>query len=319
MKPTNASPLCAAFLVLLPLSLPAQQPHLTARDAFWSASDLISVTPNPAAHAMHARHRPHTTTAHKQAAAPAMAPANATVPVEEASAGNSAPESTGAIKLVSDNGYGAAPRLVRSADDRLGLRCSVLLRDAGDQYAEVSPDSVFHSGDHIRLSLLANEPGYLYVIGQGSTGNWSPIFPPPTAPADAATIAAGQLEIVPSGARAFQFDQHPGDEKLFVILSRSPIEDIDRVIQNLKGGNAPSAQPSMPESGAAPVLEAENRIPDIFVQQLASRDLTLVDEQKVDQSSTASHGGEKAIYVVSKGNGAEGGSQVILQLNLRHE
>lgn len=41
--------LTAPLLLLLPWNLSAQQ-HPAARDAFWSASDLISVAPNPAAH-----------------------------------------------------------------------------------------------------------------------------------------------------------------------------------------------------------------------------------------------------------------------------
>lgn len=301
----------AALLVLLPWTASAQRPA-SARDAFWSASDLITVTPNPAAH-------PHT----KAHARPNTQPH--TQPTETASTENESaqPRAHNAVLLVSENGYGAAPHLVRSAENRLGLRCSVLLRNAADQYVEVAPGSVFHSGDHIRLSFLANEPGYFYVIQQGSSGAWSPIFPPPGAPDDANKIEAGQLQVVPSGSRAFAFDQHPGDEKLYVILSRTPIEDIDRAIQNLKHGNqpAPPAAPvEHPQPANAPqMLEAMNVIPDAFVQDLASRDLTLVDEQKVDDTASDGQSGEKAIYVVSKANAGQSASQVVLSLHLRHE
>jgi hypothetical protein len=55
------------------------------------------------------------------------------------------------------------------------------------------------------------------------------------------------------------------------------------------------------------------------VKQLASRDLSLVDEQKVDESSKPDVQGEKAIYVVSKGAAPDSNSQVVLNLDLRHE
>jgi len=222
-------------------------------------------------------------------------------------------------QLVMSNGYGAAPKFVRTAENRLGLRCSVMLRDASNEYAEVTPGTVFHSGDHIRLSFLANEPGYFYVIQQGSSGAWSPIFPPPNAGPDANKVLAGQPQVVPSGTRAFSFDRHPGNEKLYVILSRTPIADIDRVIENLRTGKA--AQPSEPAGvgDAGSMMEAKNDIPDLFVQRLASRDLSLVDEQKVDESSKPDVQGEKAIYVVSKGAAPEANSQVVLNLDLRHE
>ena len=304
MRSRKTSLLYMAALVLTPFTIAAQQ-H-TARDAFWSSNDLITVTPNPVSH-RHAATHPHTTQA---------SDSGSTASPSHTVDGGSAPaNSAKAVQLVSANGYGAAPHLIKTAESRLGLRCSVLLREADGQYAEVAPGSVFHSGDHIRLGLLANEPGYLYVISQGSSGTWSPIFP--AAGTSATRITAGQLEMVPGGSRAFAFDQHPGNEKLFVILSRTPIEDIDRVIRDMKGNSTPAATQPVPASEA--VLEAQNNIPDLFVRQMAGRDLTLVDEQKVDESSTDSQSGEKAIYVVSKGNGPDAASQVVLSLELRHQ
>jgi hypothetical protein len=282
----------AAFLALiLPCKAPAQE--LAARDAFWSSSDLITVTPNPAAHKNAAAHpRPHP---------------------------QSAPERSSQVaELVAENGYGAAPHLVRTAQDRLGLRCSILLRGVNKEYNEVAPGTIFHSGDHIRLSFLANQAGYFYVIQQGSTGTWSPVFPPPNSGAGANRISAGQLQTVPAGTKFFLFDQNPGDEKLYVILSRTPISDLDRAIQNLKSGQ-PASSPE-PQSGNGAMVEAENRIPDAFVQGIASRDLILADEQKVDESSKGGVQGEKAIYVVSKASSGLGAnSQVVVKLDLQHE
>jgi len=295
----------AAFAMVFSGVLSAQQ--LTARDAFWSANDLITVAPNPAAHKL--------IEPHQQARQSGDAPGK----TDTGHSGRLPRKNTEVAQLVMTNGYGAAPKLVRSAENRIGLRCSVMLRNANNEYTEVTPGSVFHSGDHIRLSFLANEPGYFYVIQQGSTGSWSPIFPPPNAAPDANKVMAGQPQVVPGGTRAFAFDQNPGDEKLYIILSRTPIGDIDRVIENLRS-NKP-AQPQEPAGGnsAGPMMEAQNRIPDAFVQRLASRDLTLVEEQKVDESSKADVQGEKAIYVVAKAGGSELSSRVVMNLDLRHE
>jgi len=299
----NRRKLVVATPILLFLAPVLQAQAPSARDAFWSASDLISVAPNPAAHQQ---------TSHPHPAARSAQTSRATA-AEPSSA-----RVVKAVQMVSDNGYGAAPHLVLAAAHRLGLRCSLLLRDSDRAYEEVPPGSVFHSGDHIRLSLLANEPGYLYVIEQGSSGAWSPIFPGPKSAPGANRIAAGQPQMVPGGTQAFAFDQNPGDEKLFVILSRNPIADIDRVIDSMKG-NHPAPSSEAPAGNDSTALIAENHIPDLFVQQLASRDLTLVDEQKVDDSSQDPNGGEKAIYVVSKEGASAGSSRVVLNLDLHHE
>ncbi|HEY1985560.1 MAG TPA: DUF4384 domain-containing protein [Terracidiphilus sp.] len=290
------------FAALVPNVLHAQ----SARDAFWSASDLISVTPNPAGHA-----RPKVRTAPSP-------PRNLASAADAPSSPSQAqgPRETQVAELVATNGYGAAPHLVRASESRLGLRCSIMLRGADKQYSEVTPGTVFHSGDHIRLSFLANEPGYFYVIQQGSTGAWKPIYPPPDATPETSRIEAGKLQIVPAGNKTFLFDQNPGNEKLYVILSRTPIDDIDRAVRSLRSGQSnPAPQPEA--TGAE--LEAKNIISDAFVSKLASRDLALVDEEKVDESSTPAHSSEKAIYVVNKESAPQDSSQVVLSLELRHE
>lgn len=302
--------LTACALLLIPGSLAAQKP--SARDAFWSSSDLISVTPNPAAHKR---------TAPKPAAQGASSStASSTTSQDTSLSGRKSAannqQSANPVQLVSENGYGAAPHLITAAMHRLGLRCSLLLRGMDGRYIEVPSNSVFHSGDHIRLSLLANSPGYIYVIQQGSSGAWSPVFPPPGSAADANKIAAGELQMVPGGTRAFAFDKTPGDEKLYVILSRDPIADIDHAIRGLQNNTQPASAPKT--EGANNVLMASNNIPNLFVQQLVSRDLTLVDEETVNDSTGDADASEKATYVVSKATG-DSTSQVVLKLDLHHE
>jgi hypothetical protein len=283
--------------VLIPAVAAAQKS--TARDTFWSASDLISVVPNPAA----AKPKTPATKIH-------TAPSDGTKTATAPSA------TTPNAQLVTRNGYGSAPQLVRTSANRLGLRYSLLKRGSDGQYSEVAPGSIFHSGDHIRLSLLSNQPGYLYVIEQGSSGDWKAIFPSATNPAEAMKVEPGNLLIVPSGTRAFAFDQQPGMEKLFVILSRVPLSDLMQEIQHLKDENhAPSQGAAQP----ADTLQAELRIPDNFVQKLASRDLSLVEEQSVDEAPTATTSGEKAVYVVAKAQGSSQTSELVTPIQLRHE
>ena len=60
----------------------------------------------------------------------------------------------------------------------LGLKYTVL-RKSGDDMVEVPPDTVFHSGDRIQVSVQTNGPGYLYIVHKGSSGTWTPMFPSP--------------------------------------------------------------------------------------------------------------------------------------------
>jgi hypothetical protein len=302
-----------AFLVLFVLgSLSAQE--VTARNAFWSSSDLIKVTPNPASPKVADSNSTDLVkvTPKPEVHKPADSNRHTQKPAGEQPDFRSNPG-----QLVSQNGYGAAPQVVRTAKPRLGLRCSLLLRGLDNRYIEVSSNSIFQSGDHIRLGLLANEPGYIYVIQQGSTGAWSPVFPPPGSAPAANKIEAGELHMVPDGTHAFAFDKTLGDEKIYVILSRTPIGDIDHAIRGLQSDR--KIQPPPTPDSANDVRVAERNIPNAFVQQLVSRDLTLVDEQTVNESNNDTNAGEKATYVVSKANAPDSSSEVVLRLDLRHQ
>lgn len=134
-------------------------------------------------------------------------------------------------------------------------------------------------------------------------------------------IEPGRVYQVPDGKGAFRFDQTPGQEKLFLVLSRERIADLEGAINSLKGGQ-PSAAPAHPEPPAdqGEKLEASNTIPDAFVQKLSSRDLTLVEEETVDQPQSGNQPGEKAVYVVSKVSYTKNESpRVVASLTLRHE
>lgn len=279
-------------------ALVAQQ--LTPRDAFWSASDLVSVSSNPGAKTTRA--------AQPQRPAPSAARPRDTTRV--------------APQMVAQNGYGEQPHMVHTSmrTQQLGLRYSLLLNQPDGSFLETSPDTTFHSGDKVRLSIMSNEPGYLYVIQQGSSGNWSPIFPIPNAGADSNRVQPGVPSQIPGGTNSFKFDNHAGVEKLFVVLSREPIGDLDAALQRLKNpSTVPSSEsgPRRPEH--AQILEASNHIPDDLVQRLASRDLVLVSEQKVGDSPKASSSGENAVYVVAKQDSQSPAHEVVTRITLNHQ
>jgi hypothetical protein len=293
------------LLALGSTSMRAQQS--SARNVFWSASDLVQVSANPGA---------------KPSANPQPPP-----PPRKRSAPPADSRSVSHVDtvLVAKNGYGEQPQLVRVSQEQIGLRYALLLRDSDNHYGEVSPTSTFHNGDHLRLSIMANQPGYLYVIQKGSTGNWSSIFPGASKTAttgeEVNKIEAGKVYEIPNGKGFFRFDQHPGEEKLFLVLSRDRISDLDSTIRSLKDPNHPAAAPANPEEPApSEALEASNHIPDAFVQRLASRDLTLVEEEDVDQPQKGDNSGEKAVYVVAKMSRSSNASpQVVASVTLRHE
>lgn len=302
----------------------AQDDGLTARDAFWSASDLVTVAQNPAA-----KTSPPANAATKKPVKTANA-AKHKIPRAEAGstteAANAAPNDQNSAsqidpQMVTTNGYGSQPHIVRvsaTSPQPLGLRYTLLQQRSGGDYGEVFPETVFHSGDKVKISVMANQPGYLYIIEQGSSGNWLPLFPAQNATPESNRVAAGHVYLVPTASdESFQFNQQAGKERLFILLSREPIADLDQVIFGLQHKTAAPAS-TTPANQEPAQLQADNRITDELVQRLQSRDLALVKDTSQQETKDAEYG-EKAIYVVSKGAGKNAATRVFSDLVLDHE
>jgi hypothetical protein len=197
----------------------------------------------------------------------------------------------------------------------LGLRYSILKRE-GSESTEVDPDTVFRSGDRIRLRVDVNTVGYLYIINRGSSGNWNPLFP-------AAKIAKGDNHVqkgiqyeIPAGY-VFTFDEQPGTEKLFIVFSRQPVSDLEELIYSLTGGQNPKT-PQRPDDGKILLAQANigDRVIDRF-RNVYSRDLIIekVDEATPPPPSAPSK--EKAVYVVNPSKSAD--ARVVADVTLIHK
>lgn len=232
----------------------------------------------------------------------------------------STPRVEAPIRSDTEAPMGGVPQVILAAHSDLpplGIRCSILRRQGGTSQVEVDPDGVFESGDRIRLRVQANDDGYLYVVHQGSSGVWKPLFPSPEIENGSNWIAGGASYDIPQGY-VFTFDEQPGEEKLFVVLSREPVQDLENLIYDL-GDQQPSA-PRQDIMGSPKILLAQNLIDidDNVVNGLRNayaRDLII---EKVTGAATSGvSGSETAVYAVSATDSA--GSRVVVDFNLQHQ
>lgn len=288
----------------------SQEPQINARDAFFSASDMMAVQKKTAA---------------KKSAK--TAPARRPEPARQDGGRTSGPkpELAAAPLPAQAESYFQKVSLTPESLPPMGLRYSLLKRTP-QGLQEVSTEAEFRAGDSIRLSVMGNRRGYLYVIARGSSGLWSPLFPHPESSQMANEIVPGRLYQVPGGAgEYFTFDEQAGEERLFLVFSARPVGDLEEVISSLSGKGAPA--PDRPARPAAPpTLSAANRINDAWVDQLRagiqSRDLvfTKVDKDTAAAPAPVGAGPETAVYVVnaSTAGGVAGSGRVIAELTLRH-
>lgn len=181
----------------------------------------------------------------------------------------------------------------------LGLRYTLLRVSRGPISATaVDPDSIFHAGDRVQLLVESNGPGYLYVVSQGSTGAWSVLFPSNFLGDGSNRVEKGKVQTLPlvPGA-SWVFDEHPGTEKLLLILARNPLPDLNAVIY----ANGQLAATSVSDDLIREVQnEGSSR------SQILAKSALGVDGKP-----------ERANYAVN--SSAAAGAAVIVELTLRHE
>src|SRR5947209_1003259 len=192
---------------------------------------------------------------------------------------NAAPVETPALEPPST---AVQPEYVSAAQVRndahpLAMRYSVRKLEGGS-YTDVDPDTVFHAGDHISLAIETNDAGYLYVVAQGSSGRWDVSYP--TEPVSGSNrIERGRTYKIPPGAdEVMTFDSRAGTERLFVVLTRKPLPDLEKLIYSLQNEN------SAPKEAHTELAMNFNPIDDSVVQGLRttySRDLLI---EKIGES-----------------------------------
>lgn len=176
-----------------------------------------------------------------------------------------------------------------------GLRYRLIQQRADGSEVDVDTATTFHSGDKVKLSFESNIAGYLYVASQGSSGNWTVLFPSPQINGGRNSIAPLAEYEVPSEGGWWRFDENVGTEHLFVFLSREPLSQ-------LPGFTRPV---SKAETLTAAVVQD-------LQQSVRSRDLVF----EKDKSSGGKPGVKHATYVVNR---AEVGKAVTATISLIHQ
>jgi len=207
---------------------------------------------------------------------------------------------------------GGVPHATPVANVPLGLRYSVLKRDDEGKFVEVDPDAAFRSGDRIRISVDTNTSGYLYVVMQGSSGNWKLLFPSDEAGGGSNRIEKGSSQQIPGAdKRPLVFDQQTGTEKLFLVLSRKPEADLDKLIYSITGEGSSGDKKLMANASVGD--DVVNRLRE----EVKSRDLVF---EKIDEMSMPQNGGEvkteKATYVVNPSRTDD--ARLVVDVALKH-
>ena len=279
--------------------------QFTARELFYLAPPAAAAAKPPAPKSTATRPKPvQTDSTNPPAPSPAPSPA-----MPRRTQGGELP---GGGHIVPATATAPAP----AAGTPLGLKYTILKLVNGEM-TEVAPDSVFHAGDRIRFNVETNGPGYLYIVSQGSSGTWKPMFPSSDVEEGSNRVEGFHAYAMPPKTRLY-FDEQAGEEKVFIVFSRAPEPDLEKIVYSLQGSKAkPVSQPAEPSpQPAGQVLMASAAIDNSMVGHLRetyARDLIV---EKITEDTPGDRK-EKAVYVVNPSGSSD--SRVVADLLLVHK
>ena len=133
---------------------------------------------------------------------------------------------------------------------RIGLGLTLFTRDSNGMTVRVNPTHVFHKGDRVRVLLETNTDGYLYIFNTTNDGPVTMIYPDAQLDEAGNYIKAHIPWEIPSSAaeeerlRWLVFDENPGTERLYFVLTREPLNGVpteDALIKLCRdsGGSCP--------------------------------------------------------------------------------
>lgn len=97
------------------------------------------------------------------------------------------------------------------------MEIQVELRD-GAAWRLVDPSHVFSQGDRVRFRFRSNFNGYLYVMNQGTSGDYTRLFPREDT-GTANRVEAGREYVVPATEGAFRITGPPGHDVIYWMIT----------------------------------------------------------------------------------------------------
>jgi hypothetical protein len=301
--------ICAGLLsgAMCAAAQDAPDTKLKARELFYNTASAQAPAPTPAKPAAQTKSRSKAVA--KTAPAPVATPAQSAPPVE--TAGAPAPVTSGGAKIVPATAFVDPPPAPPAP--ALGLKYTIL-KLVSKEPLEIAPDTVFRAGDRVQFSVEPNGPGFLYIVMQGSSGMWEPVFPSAKVANASNRVEGWRTYTMPPGS-ALVFDEQTGTEKIFIVLSRVEVPDLEPLMHSLRGGAKPASAPQDKPVPQPKTLVAGLGVDNDTVGRLRkeyARDLVI---QPVDDDTPGRK--EKAVYVVNPTGSPE--SRVVADIELVHK
>ena len=172
--------------------------------------------------------------------------------------------------------------------------CALRKADTGRQLSVIARDTDLKSGDQIKFFVKLEGQSFVYLIYQSSQREIRVLFPYRFEQLNASGTMAGN-HYIPQGTQWFELDEHPGQEKFYLLASTQRLFNLEALINQYE--SADKAQ----KSGFADKITSEIRNlrkRHLKFKTYAEKPVTIIGNLSGAQSSESDHSKDIADYAV---------------------
>jgi hypothetical protein len=172
--------------------------------------------------------------------------------------------------------------------------CALRKADTGRQLSVIARDTDLKSGDQIKFFVKSEGPSFVYLIYQSSQREISVLFPYRFIQLDASSTMAGK-HYIPQGTQWFELDEHPGQEKFYLLASTQRLFDLEALINQYESADKAK------KSGLADKITSEIRNlrkRHLKFKTYAEKPVTIIGNLHGAEQSESDHSKDIADYAV---------------------
>jgi hypothetical protein len=172
--------------------------------------------------------------------------------------------------------------------------CALRKADAGPHLSVITRDTDLKSGDQIKFFVKLEPPSYLYLIYRSSQREMSVLFPYRFKQLDSSNTLSGK-HYIPQGNQWFELDEHPGQEKFYLLASTQRLFDLEALINQYESADKAK------KSGLADKITSEIRNlrkRHLKFKTYAEKPVTIIGNLRGAEQSESDHSKDIADYAV---------------------
>ena len=170
----------------------------------------------------------------------------------------------------------------------VAVKTSIELTRDGKK-STVLPDQEFKSGDKVKFIYTTNIDAYVYWLSQGTSGDYSMLFPSPKTGTDN-LVKKNDIYTIPVKGN-FKFDEKPGVEKILLVLSSEKISELEEAAKEAAAKNGKITAEAASVDNVTKKTESKRKTRDLVFEEEED------EEAGIQTSSQAAKDTKQPFYV----------------------